>query len=120
MGAAHEVFSVPSLAAFKAIFYAVAGPVARITLPDGVYFSGSLCVAASTVPSQLRHLLPAVETLWMEKMRVPDYLLGNFLRKKLGTGCVQIVDSFYSLSSNLKGSRCPGLCLNTRIPTLQE
>ena len=33
-------------------------------------------------------------------MRVPDYLLVHFFRKKLGTGCARMVDSFYSLSYN--------------------
>ena len=93
--ASHGVAVVPSLATFKSLFFAFAGPVARVCLPEGAYFTGSICTAASTLPKNLLRHVPDIEQLYLERLRVPDHLLRNFFREKMGMGeTIKIVNDF--------------------------
>jgi hypothetical protein len=43
-------YLVKNMNVYRNLFYAFAGPVAKANLPHGVYFTGSLCVAAAVLP----------------------------------------------------------------------
>ena len=49
---------------FQCLFYLFAGPVGKVELPHGCYFTGSLCCAAATIPSKHWRRIPEIEAVW--------------------------------------------------------
>ena len=57
-------FLVKNMKTYRNLFFAFAGPVAKAKLPAGVYFTGSLCVAAALIPpTEASFLEEVVESL---------------------------------------------------------
>ena len=67
---------VPSIDMFQCLFFLLAGPVAKVELPRGCYFTGSLCCAAASFPVQHWHHIPQMVAAWNQ---AGDY--DNFVRE---------------------------------------
>jgi hypothetical protein len=86
-----KIESVHSMNVFNNLFFAYAGPVAHIKLPRGVFFTGSLCLAAATIPRSKHALVGLIEAL---EPKVPDYLLHWYFEKRLGSGLLALINEF--------------------------
>ena len=73
-----DVHPVTSMALFQCFFYLYAGPVAKLQLPADCYFTGSLCSAAASYPSNLpgngfNDDLTLIRELWDGFSHMGDY-----------------------------------------------
>jgi len=67
------VIPVHSMELFRCFFYLYAGPVARVHLPEGCFFTGSLCCAAACIPGEHVAKLIDIEQLWDAFCHMDDY-----------------------------------------------
>ena len=90
-------FEVPrSLHLFKNLFVANAGVLGLCRLPQGAYFTGSMCCAGGTVPRCVAARATQIEALRPPQFAVP-LLLVRWFRERIGTW-VSYVDLFLAPS----------------------